>query len=69
MALLSNAVKEKEFDIRMVQRGLSKGLILKDDVDKHHKKLADDSENADYLNLSTLFESIGGKSGLRDQQS
>ncbi|MEW6058190.1 MAG: hypothetical protein AB1540_16420 [Bdellovibrionota bacterium] len=66
MALLSEAIHEKEFDTRMVQRGLSKGQLLQDDLDKHLKRLTDDGENADYLNLETILEGIGGKSGLRD---
>lgn len=66
MALLQDALVDKEFDIRMVARKLSKGHIQQDEVEKHQKKLADDAANADYLNLEALFEGIGGKSGLRD---
>lgn len=66
MALLQNALQDKEFDVRMIARGLSKGLIQQDEVEKHQKKLADDEANADYINLDSLLEGIGGKSGLRD---
>lgn len=66
MALLSDGLIGKEFDVRMVQRGLSKGLILADDVEKHLKKLTDDADNADYLNLDEVLEGLRGKSGLRD---
>lgn len=66
MALLSDGIKEKEFDVRMVQRALNKGLLQQDEVEKHEKKLADDGENAEYINLETFFEGVGGKSGLRD---
>lgn len=66
MALLSDGLKSKEFDIRMVQRGLNKGLILQDEVEKHQKKLPDDAENAEFVSLDTFMEGIGGKSGLRD---
>jgi hypothetical protein len=66
MALLEDGIKDKEFDVRMIQRGLNKGLLLQDEVDKNQKKIADDSDNADYINTETLMESIGGKSGLRD---
>lgn len=65
MALLSEALNEKEFDIRMVSRGLNKGHVLQDDVEKHMKKLSDDTSNSEYLNLEILLEGIGGKSGLR----
>ncbi len=66
MALLSNGIKDKEFDIRVIQRGLNKGLLQQDDVDKHHKKLPDDAANADYIDLEVFMEGVGGKSGLRD---
>ena len=66
MALLSNALTDKDFDIRMVARGLSKGYIQQVEVDKHLKKLPDDAANAEYINLEVLLEGVGGKSGLRD---
>lgn len=67
MALLSGGLKDKEFDIRMVQRGLNKGLILLDEVEKNLKKLPDDSENAEYVNVETFFEGLStNKAGLRD---
>lgn len=66
MALLSEAIKEKEFDVRMVQRGLNKGLLLQDDVQKHLKKLSDENANADYVNVDELRQSVDGQSGLRD---
>jgi len=50
----------------MVSRGLSKGYVQQDDIEKHQKKLPDDSANADYINLEVLLEGVGGKSGLRD---
>lgn len=66
MAFISKAYKEKEFDIRMVQRGLSKGLVLQADVEKHQKKLPDDAANAEFVSIEFLRESIGRKpTGLR----
>lgn len=50
----------------MTQRNLSKGLILQEEVEKHQKKLPDDTENADYIALDSFLEGIAGKSGLRD---
>ncbi|MBI3543764.1 MAG: hypothetical protein HY075_10875 [Deltaproteobacteria bacterium] len=49
----------------MVSRKLTKGLVQQDEIDKHNKKLVDDTENSEYLNLETLAEGITGKSGLR----
>lgn len=65
MALLSDGMRDKEFDVRMVARKLSKGLILQDEVEKNEKKLVDDTENATSINLEEAFESVRGKSGLR----
>lgn len=66
MALLSDGIKQKEFDVRMIQRKLSKGLILQEEVEKNQRKLPDDTENADYVALDSFFEGLAGKSGLRD---
>ena len=65
MALLSKATKAKEFDVRMIQRGLNKGLVTFDDVEKNQKKLADDTGEADSIDLEVLLEGLRGKSGLR----
>ena len=68
MALLSQAIREKEFDIRTIERNLSKGLISSDAAEKHSETLPDDSENASSVNVDELFESIKGRSSLRRGQ-
>jgi hypothetical protein len=65
MALLSEAMREKELDVRMVGRGLGKGQIFAADMLKHEDKLEDDGANAEHINLDVVLESIRGKSGLR----
>ena len=66
MALLSEAVKEKEFDTRMLQRGLAKGLVTHEEIEKNQKKLSDDSANVATTNLDEIFSSVTSrKSGLR----
>lgn len=65
MALLSEALIEKEYDTRLVTRNVTKGQIGQEDVEKHVKKLVDESNHGDYMNLETLYESVTGKSGLR----
>jgi hypothetical protein len=65
MALLSEALKDKEFDVRMVSRGIARGTLQRDDVEKQVKKLTDDTSNADSINLEVLLESVSGKSPLR----
>lgn len=66
MALLSQALKDKEVDIRMIQRGLNKGFVSLDEVEKMTKRLQDETESAEFTNLETFMEGLGGKSGLRD---
>jgi hypothetical protein len=65
MALLSEATKEKEFDLRTVDRALAKGLMNRDQLTKHIKSLPDDSEFVDSINTEELMEGIEGKSPLR----
>jgi hypothetical protein len=65
MALLSEGMRDKEFDVRIVARKLNKGQILADEVEKYEKKLADDTDNAEYVNLDATLEGVRGKSGLR----
>ena len=65
MTLLSTALKEKEFDVRMIQRNLSKGNLLQEEVDKNQKKIEDSQDNVEFLNLDELMDTVEGKSGLR----
>ena len=65
MALLSEKMKEKFFDVRMIQRGMSKGTHTQAEVDKFLKNLPDDAENVDVYNLEDAYNEVCGKSGLR----
>ena len=66
MSLLSNYLDEKEFDIRMIQRNLAHGLVLQADLDKHVKKLSDDAELGDWVNVVEIFQELENKSKLRN---
>lgn len=66
MSLLSEAVKNKEFDTRTIERKLAKGLMSESEVNKHIKTLKDDEDAGQYVDISELYESIQGKSQLRD---
>ena len=65
MALLSQAIREKEFDLRIMERSLSKGTVTTDVHDKHTETLVDDADYAIYTSVEELYESIKGKSSLR----
>ncbi len=58
MSLLNEAVEDKKFDIRVVERNISRGLVLDEDWKKVEAALPDDADNADYLNLDTLREEL-----------
>ncbi|HRK02319.1 MAG TPA: hypothetical protein PLH57_06595 [Oligoflexia bacterium] len=58
MNLLSQYIKDKEYDVRMTERGLSKGTVLREDVEKNQKKLADDSENLATIDVSVLYDQV-----------
>lgn len=67
MGLLSQYIKEKEFDIRMLERGLSKGTVLREDVEKNQKKLADDVDNQAVIDVMELYEQVRSEENpLRD---
>lgn len=65
MSILSKAFSDKQFDVRMIERGLSKDPTWQKDVEKHKTKIADDSDNAAYVNLDEFFEGISVQTGLR----
>jgi hypothetical protein len=54
MALLQDALQEKKFDIRLMERNISRGLLNDDEVQKALKQLPDDSANAEWISLETL---------------
>ncbi len=66
MSLISQASKEKEFDVRSIERNLAKGLMTHDQVTKNQKTLTDDSDNSEYFNTDEIYETIIGKSPLRE---
>lgn len=70
MALLSNALNDKQVDVRFLNRSIAKGSMAQEDADKAARKLPDDSENAEYININTLIESLvgGGRASLRAPQ-
>lgn len=66
MALLSEAMKEKETDSRMLNRSVAKGLLLKADADKKIGTVQDDADNAITTNIEDLMNEVKNKkSGLR----
>ena len=58
MTLLSEAIKEKILDVRMLTRNLFKGVIVQEDIDKQQKTLPDDGANAEYTNVDLILEDV-----------
>jgi hypothetical protein len=54
MTLLHEAVEAKKFDVRTIERNVARGVITRDDADKALKKLADDGDNAEWVNVEKL---------------
>lgn len=54
MALLHEAIDEKRYDIRVVERNVDRGVIKSEEADKVSKALPDDSENAGWTNIEEL---------------
>lgn len=65
MSLLSNTIKSKKFDVRMIERSLNKAVLTHKEVEEQLKQLPDDGDNAAYMNLEELAQGTIGKSGLR----
>ncbi len=56
MSLLDQAILEKKFDTRILERNLNRGHIQTDEVEKSLKTLPDDAANAAWVNLETLAQ-------------
>lgn len=60
MTLLHEAVENKKFDIRIIEKNLSKGLITTTDFQKSVDQLPDDSENAAWVTIESLSDNKAG---------
>ena len=54
MSLLHEAIIEKKFDTRMVEKNLVRNVVTDKEEKAHVEALADDSENAIYISLDDL---------------
>lgn len=62
MTLLHEAVDAKKFDVRMVERNVTRGVVSSEDAAKISKQLPDDADNGEWVSL----ESIAGESADSD---
>lgn len=54
--LLVNAVQDKRFDLRVVERNVVRGLVSPDEVEKQLKSLPDDSANAERVSFESISQ-------------
>jgi hypothetical protein len=67
MKLLKEATEEKKFDIRVVEKNITRGLTRADEYQKFLKELPDEAANAEWVNVEELHnqeESGNGASSV-----
>ena len=58
MSLLHESIQEKKFDTRMLDKNLVRNVIADKEVKAHLEQLQDDSENAEYISIEELDDSV-----------
>jgi hypothetical protein len=58
MSLLHESILEKKFDTRMLDKNLVRNVVADKDVKAHLEQLPDDSENAEYISIEELDDSV-----------
>ncbi len=56
MTLLHEAVEQKKFDIRMLDRNLVRGLVSDDEAKVNLASLPDDADLADYIAIESFWD-------------
>lgn len=55
MTLLHEAFEAKKFDVRLLEKNVSRNKLNSNDVDAYLKQLPDDAENAEYISLEAIM--------------
>jgi len=58
MELLHQAIKSKKWDIRLIEKNLSQGIISQNELENQLQSLPDASAYAEQLNIDELVEKI-----------
>jgi len=56
MSLLHEAIHEKKFDVRMLEKNLVRNVVTDKDVKVMVEQLPDDSANAEFITLDQISE-------------
>jgi hypothetical protein len=54
MALLNEAMADKKFDTRMIERNIQRGQLTQAEAEKIQKELPDDSANLEVVTMDDL---------------
>lgn len=55
MTLLHEATDAKNFDVRLLERNLSRGRVTAEAARKNESELPDDAENASFISIDSLI--------------
>lgn len=56
MTLLHKAFQDKKFDVRLIEKNTSRGILSTSELEQNQSQLPDDAENADYISLDALTD-------------
>jgi hypothetical protein len=56
MSLLHEAISEKKFDVRMLEKNLVRNVVSDKEVKSFIDQLPDDAENANFISLDEVAE-------------
>lgn len=70
MSILKDAVHEKKFDVRLQEKNLVRGVLTPKELDSYVSGLPNDAENAEWVSLESLAESLAseGNSSSTDSE-
>jgi hypothetical protein len=54
MSILKNAIEQKKFDSRVVEKNVNRGRVERSEVEVQLKNLPDDEANAEWVEISSL---------------
>jgi hypothetical protein len=56
MSLLHDSIVSKKFDVRMLEKNLTRNVVSDKEVKTHMDALPDDAENAEFISLDDIAE-------------
>ncbi len=56
MALLKESVESKKLDTRLIERNLTRGILIQSELEEAVESLPDDSDSAEWVSIDSLRE-------------